>query len=799
VEASLKKPWLPGLFFTTASDSKRTITNVQWVVVVAISYLAVFENGRIAAESLRYLLPAIVLASVPVLHYLPPARFESRWFRHSLLIVDAIFIAAAAALNREGPWDLLLVFFFGLFIAAIGESLLQAVVGSLVLGVIAVALAPIAGSGALLLSADALFRIPLLFGACLVYGYLAGQIKREKTKVAELEQIRQDQLRVKDQFLSHVSHELRTPLTAIYQFVTILYDGLAGELNTEQREYLSIVLRNAKQLQNMIGELLEATRAEAGKLAIDPRRVVVAETISETLNVLLTTAAAKGITLGADVPGDLPPVYADPQRFKQILTNLIENAVKFTPAHGKIWVGARPYNQDPGFVCVTVSDSGCGISKEGAERIFERLYQEERTLETNRKGLGLGLHICNELISRHGGRIWVESDLGKGSTFYFTLPVFSLANLVAPLVSRKAGMRDSIALISVELLSGQVSATIRETAERETWGILQRFAAPGKCVLLPRTSSLHEAEIFFLLSSGNGEALAQELRDEITRAKSLQEFSIAMRVIDVAPESGAEEGPSGEYIEEICRRVTTLIEERRKLPPAADGKTDRKDYLGIVSRQIRNPLAVVMGYAEILRGKHLGDLNNQQEGAVAKVISHTNDLLVTINNALEARRIETGTLAVEKREVHLGTLLEDLKLLYSMPLDKPLTIHWEYSKDLPVIVTDAGKLRLMLQNLLHYVLKSTLAGKVTVQARGSAGSRSVEIEIASEMDKKLRDGQGQVEISDDMELGLNIVEVFAELLGGKFGRENKAEGGSIFRVRLPAAELTVNTEMVQMR
>jgi signal transduction histidine kinase len=691
----------------------------------------------------------------------------------------------------------LLVFFFALFIAAIGESLLQAVVGSLVLAVIAVAIAPLYGTASFVLDADAVFRIPLLFGACLVYGYLAEQVKTERKKVAELEQVRRDQLRVKDQFLSHVSHELRTPLTAIYQFVTILYDGLAGELNTEQREYLSIVLRNVKQLQNMIGELLEATRAEAGKLAIDPRRVLVNEAISETLNVLLTTAAAKGITLSAEVPVELPPVYADPQRFKQVLTNLVENAVKFTPAHGRVWVGARPFEQDPGFICVTVSDSGCGISKEGAQRIFERLYQEERTLETNRKGLGLGLHICNELISRHGGKIWVESELGKGSTFYFTLPIFSLAKLVSPLLSRKTGMKDSISLVSVELLSSQVSTMVRETAERETWGILQRFAAPEKCVLLPRTSSFHEAEIFFLLSSGDGETLAQELRDEISRAKSLQEFSITMRVSDVAPEPDRGGRRFDDTVEEVCRKVTTLIEERRKLPPASDGKTDRKDYLGIVSRQIRNPLAVVMGYAEILKGKQLGDLNNQQEGAVAKVISHTNDLLVTINNALEARRIETGTVAVEKREVHLGTLLEDLKLLYSMPFDKPLTIHWVYPKDLPVVSTDSSKLRLMLQNLLHYILKSTLAGNVTVQARGSTGSRSVEIEIASELDKTVRDGRGPVEVSDDMELGLNIVEVFADLLGGKFTRESKPEGGLIFRVRLPAAGATVSAEMVE--
>jgi signal transduction histidine kinase len=247
-------------------------------------------------------------------------------------------------------------------------------------------------------------------------------IERHRMKT-ELEQTRKKQLEMKDRFLSHISHELRSPLTAIYQFVTIVLDGLAGDINPEQREYLEITLRNINQLRTMIGDLLEVTRAETGKLAIVPQRISLGELIADTLKTLQASAKAKGVRLLAGVPGDLPGAYADPDRIRQVLVNLIDNAIKFTPEHGRIFVEAQVSDADPNYACVAVSDTGCGISPEGCQMVFERLYQEPNPTETSRKGLGLGLYICRDLISRHGGRIWVESQLGRGSTFFFTVPL----------------------------------------------------------------------------------------------------------------------------------------------------------------------------------------------------------------------------------------------------------------------------------------------------------------------------------------------------------------------------------------
>jgi PAS domain S-box-containing protein len=261
------------------------------------------------------------------------------------------------------------------------------------------------------------------------------QAEEGRKKLAEeLEQIRQDQMRFKDEFLSHVSHELRSPLTAIKQFTTILLGGLAGELNPEQREYQQIVLKNIRQLQAMIDDLLEVTRLETGKLTVEPERVSVVIAVTDTFNTLHGSARAKGVTLSYDLPPNLPSAHADATRLRQILIILLDNAIKFTPEGGSVTIQARVLQKDPRFLLLEVSDTGIGISPDMGQRIFERLYQVSERTETSRKGLGLGLHICKELVTRQGGDIWAERRPGEGSIFSFTLPVFSLGNVTAPVI-----------------------------------------------------------------------------------------------------------------------------------------------------------------------------------------------------------------------------------------------------------------------------------------------------------------------------------------------------------------------------
>jgi len=230
----------------------------------------------------------------------------------------------------------------------------------------------------------------------------------------ELEATRREQLALKDRVLSHVSHELRAPLHAVGGFVTLLVDGLAGEVTTAQREYLELAQRNLDQLARMISDLLDATRAETGKLLIEPAPFDLAEVLDATVSSLRPLAQTKQIALDATLPPRLD-AYADAQRVQQVVTNLVDNAVKFTPEGGRIAVVAEAADDT---VRVSVADTGVGIARDIAPHVFERLYQASR----GQRGLGLGLFISRALVERQGGRIWVEPAAGGGTVFCFTLP-----------------------------------------------------------------------------------------------------------------------------------------------------------------------------------------------------------------------------------------------------------------------------------------------------------------------------------------------------------------------------------------
>lgn len=250
--------------------------------------------------------------------------------------------------------------------------------------------------------------------------------KRKETE-DELESARQAQLRMKDEFLSRVSHELRSPLTAVYQYVTILLDGLAGEINADQRNYLGITLRNVNQLRAMIGDLLDVTRSRSGKLSVAPGEMKLAGAVRTAIETVRHEAQTKNQTLTIEVSEDLPSAFADPMRVQQIIVNLVGNAIKFTRPGGAIRVSARmcvPATGGRATLEVAVADNGCGIDPEDHERIFHHLYQVDKNIDQKRMGLGLGLHICRDLVTRLGGRIWVKSLLGHGSTFFFTLPIY---------------------------------------------------------------------------------------------------------------------------------------------------------------------------------------------------------------------------------------------------------------------------------------------------------------------------------------------------------------------------------------
>lgn len=236
---------------------------------------------------------------------------------------------------------------------------------------------------------------------------------------AELDEAHRQELRHRDEFLSHISHELRTPLQVVYRCVAMVLEGLAGPLTPVQRELVEPAHRNCQHLTRLISDLMEAARATDGKLAVAPRSMDVGRIVRDLAVERRPDAAARGIALTAEVASPLPPAWADPDRVRQVVGNLVDNALKFTPAGGTIALSASLAEAGPGLIRVRVDDTGRGIAPEEARRIFDRLHQGP---DDRHSGLGFGLYIARRLVELQGGQIGVESEPGKGSRFSFTLP-----------------------------------------------------------------------------------------------------------------------------------------------------------------------------------------------------------------------------------------------------------------------------------------------------------------------------------------------------------------------------------------
>jgi signal transduction histidine kinase len=225
--------------------------------------------------------------------------------------------------------------------------------------------------------------------------------------------------RHKSEFLANVSHELRTPLAAIKGFVDNMLDGLTGELNPRQLRYLTRLQANTDRLARLINDLLDLSRIEAGRLELRPTTVRLTPLVHDVVASLRPVADAKGLQLEALTTD--ASVWADADKVTQVLMNLLGNALKFTPTDGRVTVTAA-YDESA-WVQIAVADTGPGIAADEAAHIFDQFYQAARMDLAKRHGTGLGLTIAKTLVEMHGGRLWVESAVGHGSTFRFTLPV----------------------------------------------------------------------------------------------------------------------------------------------------------------------------------------------------------------------------------------------------------------------------------------------------------------------------------------------------------------------------------------
>ena len=269
---------------------------------------------------------------------------------------------------------------------------------------------------------------PQLFLQAVASPYRAGEAEGFVILLQDLTQVRRLQVMRRD-FITNLSHELRSPLASLRAVVDTLHAGAIGDPPAAER-FLGQASSEIDTMTQMVEELTQLSQIESGQIRLRLEAEDLGVLLEMPLERTRPQAEAAGLTLTVDVPSDLPPVLVDGERIRQVVTNLLHNAIKFTPPGGQVTVSGRVEAAEEGSspkVVVEVRDTGIGIPKIDLPRIFERFYKSDRARTRGKSGTGLGLAIARHIVETHGGRLWVKSKEGKGSSFFFSLPIATAA------------------------------------------------------------------------------------------------------------------------------------------------------------------------------------------------------------------------------------------------------------------------------------------------------------------------------------------------------------------------------------
>jgi len=306
--------------------------------------------------------------------------------------------------------------------------------------------------------------------------------------------------------------------------------------------------------------------------------------VNQVVAMMQPLAQKQQVRLQSKMDTGIPFVNADPDRILEVLVNLVDNAIKFTPSGGSITVNACGAEGDPDFAYISVADSGRGISPESLPLIFERLYQDANAADISRKGLGLGLYITKELVNLHGGKIWVASQPGEGSVFSFTLPFYSLAKLLLPVIVHKAELRGAIALVRVDLtpLTKLPRGNWKDTCH-QALELLRRCVYVDKDLVLPAMGKSGPDETFFVVASTDMEHVGimltrvGEQMDALPQLKAMGTASITAQPVLTEWLLKQSEGTPmklEEQVQKVANGVTEMIKQQLVEKPSNTAKGD---------------------------------------------------------------------------------------------------------------------------------------------------------------------------------------------------------------------------------
>jgi len=541
---------------------------------------------------------------------------------------------------------------------------------------------------------------------------------------------------IKSAFLNITSHELRTPMSAIKGYIQMLLKGNLGTINEEQKNALGIVLRNSNRLDRLIQDILDISRLESGTMKFVTGKIDVEKMIKEVDETMQASADLKGIKIKTEIERDIPELNIDKDRISQVVINILNNAIKFSPDGSIINVRAKKQDDD---VLFEVQDCGRGIPKEHHQKIFQTFYQVDSSADTRFGGAGLGLAISYGIVSAHGGRIWVESTgkPGAGSTFRFTLPMDSVSD-----IEKRFKGADVFGL-------GTSANEDEDPRVNRVLGEMDRLKIPA----ITCQSSDENAELLPLVTSNK----RFRETDEMNKNLELQNVQ-------------------SQKLNEI-----------------------KATFLKTISHELRTPITAIKGYAQMLTKRSLGDTNEEQRKSLEVILRNTNRLDQIIQNILDVSDLQTGTLKFISVKVNPITLVEETtKMMQSFACEKDMTINVNTEEDLPDLIVDGERIKQVMKNLIENAIKFSPDGSaINVKVRKEKENILFEVQdfgrgIPKNKQEKVFETFYQVDSGEDRKfggagLGLAISRSIILLHGGNIWVDSEPEKGSTFLFTLPIA------------